>query len=118
MDAIYLHGQTLMVQHTPALAVAGGDVVVIGDVTAVAHKAIPANTLGALAARGGVYRGTADGALAPGEKVYWDAANAKFSKTAGSAPHFGFVGFDSSAAQDGDSVEVVHDPDGSATASE
>jgi len=104
------HGNPLMVDYTPEAAVNAGTVVVIGDIPFVSHNAIAADELGALAAGGGVYDGTADGALDPGERVFWDDTNNKFSATAGANKSFGFVVPDSEADEDGDTVRVVHSP--------
>lgn len=113
----YRIGYPIMAPYTPSgAAVSAGDVVVAGDVPHVAHSDIADGELGALAARGGVYEGPADGAINPGVKVYWDEATSKYTVTAaaGANTHFGFTSPDSSAAVDGDLIEVVHDPDGSA----
>jgi len=104
-----------MVDYTPALAVSAGEVVVIGSLPLVAHLDIPANTLGAVAAAGGVYKMTAGGAISAGAKVYWDASNSKVVASGVSgAKHFGFCAPNSSATEDGDTVEVIHAPDGTA----
>ena len=72
MQAKFRHGNPLMVDYTPSGAVAAGDVVVIGSVPFVAHNAIAADKLGALAARGGVYRGVGTNGVTEGEEVFWD----------------------------------------------
>jgi len=63
------------IDHTPGSALAAGDVVVIGDLVAVAKGPIPANTLGALATEGVYDFAKATGAgtdLTAGTLVYWD----------------------------------------------
>jgi predicted RecA/RadA family phage recombinase len=66
------------IDHTPTSDVASGDVVVQGDLVAIAKQPIAANTLGALAVMG-VFdfpKPIAGGsAVAVGTKVYWDAAS-------------------------------------------
>lgn len=115
-QATYRHGDPVMVDYTPGAAVAAGDVVVIGDKPYVAHRDIEANRLGAVASEGGVYRLTAAGNYAPGDKVYWDDTNNKITTGVGSHPHFGFIVPSSDPAADGDDVDVEHRPDGTATA--
>lgn len=117
-EAAFVHGDPLMVDYTPSSDVAAGDVVVIGVIPYVAHGDIPANTKGAVAARGGVYQGIAAGNYAPGAKVYWDADEGEFSTAVGSLPHFGFIVPSSDPAADGDPVIVEHCPDGSTTSAE
>lgn len=113
MEAKFLHGQPVMVDHTPAVAVAAGQVVLSGNLTLVAHLDIAAGRKGALAMGGGVYELTADGDLAPGDKVYWNDTTNKITKTAaaGANKHFGYVLPDSDPAADGDQVLVLHRPD-------
>ncbi|CAK8988107.1 Uncharacterized protein SCF082_LOCUS1251 [Durusdinium trenchii] len=81
MGATYLHGGTLMIDHTPSAAVTAGDVVVVGDEPRIAHSDIEAEQLGALAAPSGtaVYEvpkatGASEG-FSDGDAVYWDATN-------------------------------------------
>lgn len=56
MAAYYEHGDALMVDHTPASAVDAGQMIVAGDSVRIAKQDIPANTLGALAAGGAVFK--------------------------------------------------------------
>ena len=116
-QATLVHGKPLMVDYTPGSAVSAGDVVVIGAIPYVAHTDIPANTLGAVAAHGGVYDLTAAGNYAPGAKVYWNDSANKITTATGSHPHFGYIVPSSDPAGDGSSVRVEHRPDGTATAS-
>jgi predicted RecA/RadA family phage recombinase len=65
-----------ILDHTPASAVAAGDVVVIGSLVAVAPLAISANTLGALAVDGVYEMPCATGATgAQGSAINWYAAS-------------------------------------------
>lgn len=81
-EAQFVHGDPVMVDHTPGADVSAGQVVVTGDTPRVAHLDIPANTLGALAAEGGVYLCTGDAAIAADKKVYWDDAANKVTTNA------------------------------------
>ena len=85
-DSVFRHGDPVMVDYTPASGnIALGDVVVLGSVTAntsgtggftaIAHRPITNNTLGALAVGGGVYGMTNLNNAANGAKVYWDIQN-------------------------------------------
>jgi len=107
---LLISGSPRMVDYTPGTAKTGGSVIVIGVNPYVAHRDIAANELSALAARGGVYSATADGALAEGVKVYWDAATNKVTATAGANKHFGYIAPGSSASGDGSTVSVIHAP--------
>ncbi|MEX0655886.1 MAG: DUF2190 family protein [Phycisphaeraceae bacterium] len=66
------------IDHTPGSDVAAGDVVVQGELVAIAKRAITANTLGALHITG-VYdlpKATGGGtAIGAGVDVYWDEAD-------------------------------------------
>jgi len=81
-------GEYLPVDYTPEEAVSAGDVVVQGDLIAVATVAIAANKLGALQVVGpmGVWtfpKSTGSGtALTVGQVVYWDADNSVVTTTA------------------------------------
>jgi predicted RecA/RadA family phage recombinase len=64
------------IDYTPTATISAGDVVVLGEMVAVAKLDIAANTLGALAVTG-VFNfpkaTTAGSALTTGTKVYWNA---------------------------------------------
>lgn len=104
----YLSGDPTMVPHTPNAAVAAGDVVVTADTPRVAHVDIAAGRAGDLAAEGGVYQMTADGAIAADRKVYWDAAAQKVTLTAAANKIFGVTV--TAAAANNDPITVRHDP--------
>lgn len=77
MQAKFISGDPIMIPYTPSGAIAAGDVIVEGDSTFIAHLPIAANTLGAVAAGGGVYEATATGGsggdvIALGDRLYWD----------------------------------------------
>ena len=93
---------------------AAGTVTVLVNYTVINHLALKANEWGTVYCGKGTYLCTADGALAAGDKVYWNDATNKITKTAaaGARKHFGFVAPGSSAGADNDPVTVIHDPDG------
>lgn len=107
-QADFKHGSPIMVDHTPGSAVAMGDVVVVSATPRVAHVAIPANTLGALAVFGGIYEMVGAGAYANGVKVYWDNAAGKVTTSAGSLKVFGELV--SPCSGDGATCNVFHNP--------
>ena len=109
-EATFWHGNPHYVDHTPGSAVAAGQVIVAGDSVYVAHVDIAANEKAAVAAFGGSYKVTADGALSGGVQVYWDNGAKKVTATAAGNERFGFVHPDSSSAADGDMIYVTHDP--------
>lgn len=115
-QAEFRHGNPIMVDYTPSSSVSAGDVVVINNIPHVAHKDIAANTLGAVARRGGVYALTADAStIEPGDKVYWDDVNNKITEVDSSGDinsMFGYVTPDSDPGADGAEVIVEHNPDG------
>jgi predicted RecA/RadA family phage recombinase len=80
------------VDHTPSGAISAGTVVVLGDKAYICHRDIPANELGALASRGGVYSMLADGGsggevISQGDKLYWDdSSNIATATATGNVP--------------------------------
>jgi len=110
MMAQFHHGDPLKRDYTPGSAVAVGAVVVTNGIPEVAHLDIAASKIGALSRGGGVYKMTADGAVSANARVYWDATASKVTLTAAGNTHFGYLTDDSSAAADGDSVFVFHQP--------
>lgn len=110
MEAIFKHGNPRMVEHTPSGAVDAGDVVVTGDTPRVAHTDIAANTLGHLAAAGGVYEMTGDATIAADVVVYWDVSTSKVSESDDSGTNTMF-GFTVTACADDDELCLVrHEP--------
>ena len=109
-EAELVHGTPRMVDHTPSGAVAAGEVVIVGNWPHIAHLDIAANTLGALAARGAVYRVKATGAIiARGKKVYWDNTNNVITETASGNLH---IGSTETAFASGGYGLLLHEPDG------
>ena len=75
---------------TPGSAVNAGDVVVQGDLIAIAKLDIAAGQLGALATVGvfDVPKATGTGTdIAAGAKLWWNAADSRVEKTDGSGAH-------------------------------
>lgn len=107
-QATFLSGEPIMVDHTPGSAVTAGDVVIVNDKAFIAHSDIAANALGSVAAGNGVYRVTANAAIAKGKLVYWDDTNNEVTETASSHKKFG-VTVSASAASDA-TIDVLHTP--------
>ena len=82
------------INYTPSGAVAAGDVIVIGDIVAVATVPIAANTLGAVDVEGvfqfpkGV---TSSSAISAGAKLYWDASGEVVTTTSASNKVAGYA---------------------------
>lgn len=114
-EAQFLFGDPLMIDHTPGGAVAVGEVVIVGNTPRIAHRAIAANELGALAAGGGVYQCKAQSSadLASGVRVFWDNTNNVVTTTASGNLAFGFT---AAAITKDKTGPVVHRPDGVAAA--
>ena len=93
--------------YTPVADVAGGEVVVVGELVGVAPVEIPAGTQGALALEGmfSLPKATGGGTAIPaGTRVYWDDAN-KIAVTGGN--NFRQVGYTVAAAADADATVDV-----------
>lgn len=78
--AKYVHGDET-IDYTPGVAVSAGQVVVIGDLVAVARLDIPASTLGALHIEGVFDFPKGSGEITAGATLYWDAANSVATTT-------------------------------------
>ncbi len=84
----------LRIDYTPGSAVAAGDVVVIGEMVAVATEPIAANALGAVDVEGvfsfpkGV---TSTDAITAGAKLYWNASGSVVTTTASSHKVAGYA---------------------------
>jgi predicted RecA/RadA family phage recombinase len=105
-QAVFVH-EGASIDYTPAADVAAGDVVVQGDLVAVAKQPIKANQLGALAVEGVCDFAKATGAgtaIAVGAIVYWDdAANQATTTAAGNKQ----IGKSVKAAGDNDATVRV-----------
>lgn len=74
MASLISNGYAL--DHTPAAAVAAGDVIVVGDIVGVAPRDIAANELGSIQIAGVFAMPKASGTnIAAGAKVYWNASS-------------------------------------------
>ena len=92
------------VNYTPGSAVAAGAIVAQGDLVGVAERAIPANTLGALAVEGVFNHAKPTGtstAITVGAKVYFDSGNNVITGTASGNK---YVGKAVAAAADADTT--------------
>lgn len=88
MNARYVQrGESI--DYIPSVAVAAGDVVIIGNLVGIAKMDIPANTLGALAIIGVFDIAKAAGEIAAGAALYWDAENKQATATAGANKYLG-----------------------------
>ncbi len=95
------------IDYTPGSAVAAGDVVVIGEIVAVAPVAIAASALGSVDVEGEFDFPKATGsasAIAAGAKVYWDAGNEVVTTTAGANKVAGYT--TEASTDDEDTVRV------------
>lgn len=84
------------IDYTPQADVAAGDVVVVGDLVAIAKLDIVAGKLGALAIEG-VFEvpkeaAAADKAIAFGTKVYWNATDKRVETSAGEPATHKYMG--------------------------
>lgn len=107
-EATFRHGEPRMIDHTPAGAIAAGEVVIVGDLPLIAHRDIAADTLGALAAGYGVYRSLADAAIAKGLRVFWDNTANRVTVTATGNKALG-VTVSAAGAADAE-IDFLHDP--------
>lgn len=84
----------LRIDYTPSSAVASGDVVVIGDIVAVATEPIAANVLGAVDVEG-VFTfpkaTTSASAITAGAKLYWDDSGEVVTTTHGENKTVGYA---------------------------
>ena len=90
-QAEFVHGNPLMVDHTPTGAVTNGDVIVMQDSIRIAHLDITATKLGALAAGGAVYKlnKNTSQAMTDGEILYWNDTANELTTTASTHKKFG-----------------------------
>ena len=84
------------IDYTPQAAVTAGDVIVIGDLVAIAKLDIAAGQIGALATEG-VFdvpkeAAAADKAIAAGTKVYWNATDKRVETSAGDPAAHKYMG--------------------------
>ena len=97
----FVSGDQDPVDFTPASDVAGGDVVVQGDLVGIATRKISANKLGALATAGiwDFPKATTSGsAITAGTILYWDAGNQVATSSASGNKRSGKAIADAAAA--------------------
>lgn len=115
--AIFRGGNPVMMDYTPASAVAAGDVVIVGTRPCVAHKDIAANVLGALAIHGGIYDLVKDDTSGPdiaqGEEVAWITSTNLASDVITGNKHFGWAL--AAAGASASTVRTFHVPHGADT---
>jgi len=95
-EATFRHGDPVMIDYTPSSGnITAGQVLLAGNTAGlccvIAHTDITNNTLGAVAAYGGVYAVTNLSNAANYAKVYWDDTNNKLTTTSTNNALFGFV---------------------------
>jgi hypothetical protein len=95
-EAVFRHGDPVMIDYTPASGnVAAGQVILLGNTTGltcgVVHRDIENSRLGALASGGGVYEVTNLNNAANYAKVWWDDTNNKVTTVSTNNALFGFV---------------------------
>lgn len=95
-EAIFRHGDPVMVDYTPAAGnIAAGQVILYGNTTGltclIAHVDIVNNTQGAAAAGGGVYEVTNLNNAANGAEVWWDDSVNKATTVSTNNALLGFV---------------------------
>lgn len=109
-QATFYHGDPRMVDYTPGSAVTAGDIIVQGVTPMIAHRDIPANRKGALAAGGGVYDCDCNASIGAGVAVWWDDTNNRVTTTATSNTHFGTT--TEASRLSNTKVRVRHEPQG------
>ena len=95
-EVTYRYGEPVTVDYTPSGGnVSAGQVVLVGNTTGwtcgIAVLDITNNTLGTLAAGGGVYDVVNLNNAADGAKVYWDDSTNKVTTTSTNNALFGFI---------------------------
>lgn len=110
LQAKFISGDPIMIPYTPSGAVSAGDIIVDGVKTYIAHLDIAANTLGAVAAGGGIYEVPKDGTSGPvfglGDKLYWNDSSNLAEATATSNNPLGWAAEEAGASDD--TVRVEH----------
>ena len=113
-EVVMRQGSSIMIDHTPAGTVLGGQPEVIGDLVLIPHRDLAANVKGALAAGGGIYEVTGDAAIAAGKRVYWNASAGKVTQTEGSNKVIGYT-IDAAIGANNEIGRIVHVPEPGAT---
>lgn len=112
-QAIFRHGQPVMVDYTPAANAVNGDVLLLGNTAGltcgVAHQDLTDAVLGAISAGGGVYDCVSLQNSANYTKVWWDDTNNKVTTTSTNNALFGFIVAGGGAGAN-TTVSVLHQP--------
>lgn len=113
-DTTFRHGDPVMIDYTPSSGnVAEGEVVLLGNTTGltcgIAHRPIENNTLGALAAGGGVYDAVNLNNAADYATVYWDDSANKVTTVSTNNALFGYVVSDGGGGAN-TTCRVLHHP--------
>lgn len=96
----YQDGKTI--DYTPAVALAAGDVVVLGNIIGIAQTDVPANTLTGLDIEGVFeFVKKANDIVTAGAAIYWDNSNKVATVTAGSGKVYAGFAIEASAATTG-----------------
>lgn len=85
-------GDVTKIDHVPDADVAAGDVIVIGELTCIAHLDIKAGELGALTVDGGIYaeaKKVSGTAFVAGDRLYWSGT--AVTKSASGNKQIGFA---------------------------
>ena len=105
--------------YTPTKDLKPGDVVIVGNRPEICSvRAFSGEKNVGVGYFGGEYDGGADGALATGDEVYYNTATGKVTKTVTGAYHLGYVSYAPSDCADGDSICIIHAPNGTVIAVE
>lgn len=90
-----------------------GDVVVIGNRPEICtNKGFAGERNYGIGTFGGVYEGTADGAIAAGDEVYYNSTAGKVTKSVTGAQHLGFCTWAPDGCADGSPILIWHAPNG------
>lgn len=113
-DAVFRHGDPVMIDYTPSSGnVAAGEVVLLGNTSGlmcgVAHTKIENSTKGAVSAGGGVYQCVNLDNAADYAVVYWDDSANKVTTTSTNNAKFGFVVRDGGGGAN-TNCYVLHNP--------
>lgn len=94
-EAIFYHGTYRAIDHVAAADIAGGEVVMLGNLTGltcgIAHQPIANAAKGSLAIGGGVYICVNLNNAANYAKVYWDTSVNKVTTVSTNMMPFGFI---------------------------